>query len=328
MKKLLVLMLTLMLMFTLSGCVGSPISDFEDQLSELEDNLSETESVLARSLSAQVALQEALNEALAQIDELTYVDPYAYDISQLSPYILGYVGEPSYNHISEWFETDYDLDGEVSEQESLDSYAEMLEWFDYDHIVVLTLEDVSDMQWCIDESMSDEYIDAAKYAIEYYDGIEWVNASWTVESDCSLYRFSFSWITQEELYNELYASYIDEGYSEELAVEMATDYSTYAIAYNSLSLDWENDNYYNYGYTEISFIVDSMVDMTETEKAFVALHEMSHSFGLDDIYDEEFIELTLMYGYADGQELLPVLRDFDLYNLYYIYYTEEDPVVE
>jgi len=48
----------------------------------------------------------------------------------------------------------------------------MLEEFDYDHIVTLSLEDARDMRWCIDEAMDEEYIEAAIYAIEYYDGIE------------------------------------------------------------------------------------------------------------------------------------------------------------
>jgi hypothetical protein len=66
----------------------------------------------------------------------------------------------------------------------------------YDHNVVLNSEDLSDMQWCIDGSMDQEYIDAAIYAISYFNGIEWVNASYIIEDDfennCSSYKFTFT----------------------------------------------------------------------------------------------------------------------------------------
>jgi hypothetical protein len=128
----------------------------------------------------------------------------------------------------------------------------------------------------------------------------------------------------------LYDSYIYEGYDEDLAHQMAMDFSMGAIAFNSLGLDYENEDYYHYGSTGIYFIFEAMEELTQTEKNFVALHEMGHSFGLDDIYDIEFAGYTLMFGSAEGQdELLPILRPFDLWNLNYIYNnTEEEEVVE
>jgi len=106
---------------------------------------------------------------------------------------------------------------------------------------------------------------------------------------------------------------------------LATDFSTNAIAFNGLMLDIFNEEFNTYGYSSIFFIKEAMEDMTESEKAFVALHEMSHSFGLDDIYDEAFIGYTIMYGRAEGQdELVPVLRPFDLYNLAFIYNKQEE----
>jgi hypothetical protein len=108
---------------------------------------------------------------------------------------------------------------------------------------------------------------------------------------------------------------------------MAYDFSTNAIAFNSLGLyEDEAEEYNTFGSSNIYFIVDSMEGMTENDMNFVALHEMTHSFGLDDIYDEEFIGLTLMYGLLEGQEdsLNPVLTSFDLYNLAYIYYIAEE----
>jgi len=108
---------------------------------------------------------------------------------------------------------------------------------------------------------------------------------------------------------------------------LAYDFVTNVIAFNSLGLDVDNEDFDTYGTTQITFLVEAMEDMTQTEMNFIALHEMGHSFGLDDIYDEEFIGLTIMYGYASGQdELIPELRPFDLYNLYYIYFNEEDQV--
>ena len=250
-----------------------------------------------------------------------------YDISNIPTNLLYYLGDSSYNHISSWFETDYNLDGEIDEEELEWSYEDMFEAFaeyglpEEDFIITLTLEDVSNMVWGIDENMPQEYIDAAIYAIEYYDAIEWIDTSYVLTSDLSQFRFTFTIITQEDLYDQLYESYIDEGYEETLADEMATSFSTNVIAFNSLGIDTDNENFNTYDTTSISFIVESMVDLTQSEKNFVALHEMSHSFGLDDIYDEAFIGYTIMYGAAEGQdELLPTLRPFDLYNLAYIYY--------
>lgn len=250
---------------------------------------------------------------------------YSYNISDIPEELRYHLGDSSYNHISDWFMTDYNLDGEISEEEELLSYEDMLLYFEYDHIVTLTLEDVSNMVWGIDETMPQEYIDAAIYAIEYYDGIDWINASYVITDDLSEYRFTFSLTTQEDLYNELYDAYIAEGYEETLADEMAFEFSTNAIAFNSLSIDTENEAYNTYSTTDIYFILDSMEYLTQSEMNFVALHEMSHSFGLDDIYDAAFIGYTLMYGSAEGQdELLPILRPFDLYNLAYIYNVNQE----
>jgi hypothetical protein len=108
--------------------------------------------------------------------------------------ISDYLGDSSYTHISDFFEQDYNLDGVISEEESLQSYEEMLEWFGEDHIITLTQDDVIDMDWCICDDMSEEYIDAAVYAIEYYDdNVAWVNTTWVItESDCSSYKFSYN----------------------------------------------------------------------------------------------------------------------------------------
>jgi len=255
---------------------------------------------------------------------------YSYDVSGLPQHIKDHLGEKSYTHISKWFEEDYNLDGDITLDELQRSYMAMLEEFDYDHIVTLSLEDARDMRWCIDEAMDEEYIEAAIYAIEYYDGIEWIGASWVLSDDCSSYDFIFSWITQAELYEELYEHYLgvcynDVCYEEDIADRLATDFSTNAIAFNGLMLDIFNEEFNTYGYSSIFFIKEAMEDMTESEKAFVALHEMSHSFGLDDIYDEAFIGYTIMYGRAEGQdELVPVLRPFDLYNLAFIYNKQEE----
>lgn len=249
-----------------------------------------------------------------------WVPDYSYDISVIPLELRYHLGEPSYNHISDWIESDDNLDGKIDELEAEIALDAILEVFGSNYIVTLTLEDVSNMVWGIDENMPQDYIDAAIYAIEYYDGIDWIDTDYVLTSNLSKYRFTFTLITQEDLYDELYTSYIYEGYEETLADEMAINFSTNAIAFNSLRLDQKNENYNTYSTTSIYFIVESMVDLTQSEKNFIALHEMSHSFGLDDIYDEAFIGYTLMYGAAEGQdELLPILRPFDLYNLAYIY---------
>jgi len=113
---------------------------------------------------------------LPEEDPIDVVD-YSFDISGLPEYITSQAGEPSFNHISEWFETDYDFDGDYTDIELELSNLEMLEYFDEDHIVILSDVDIAGMDWCIDENMSDEYINAAIYAIEYYDGIEWFTAT-------------------------------------------------------------------------------------------------------------------------------------------------------
>jgi hypothetical protein len=108
-------------------------------------------------------------------------------------------------------------------------------------------------------------------------------------------------------------------------MDLADSFSSNGIAYNSLRIkDDEEGNYNTFDSTTITFIVDAMTDMLENERDMVALHELSHSFGLDDIYDEDYIGISLMYGVADGQEeLIPELTVFDLYNLAYIYNREE-----
>lgn len=321
MKKLLLGLLLLLVSLTMSACV--PTEDLFDQ-------------VECGPGTVLLGNQCVIDNINPDPDPDPVEDPeeidYSYDLEDIPDELEYYLGESSYSWISQWFETDYNLDGEVDEDELELSYTEMLELFEEDGIVTLTLEDVSDMDWCIDGWMPQEFIDAAIYAIEYYDGIEWVNAEWTVEyDDCTDlgYKYTFSWTDQLTVYLDRYDSYIEQGYAEELAVEMAFLDATNVIGYNSLMLDVDNENYFDLEYTDIFFVYEAMYDMTQDELNFVALHEISHTFGLDDIYDEEFIGHTLMYGRAGGQEeLVPELRPFDLYNLYYIYHVEEEEVTE
>jgi predicted Zn-dependent protease len=65
-----------------------------------------------------------------------------------------------------------------------------------------------------------------------------------------------------------------------------------------------------------------MDDASPELKEHVALHELGHSFGLDDLYDAILERYSIMY-YASSNIILTDLTEFDILNLEWMYKNKE-----
>lgn len=83
----------------------------------------------------------------------------------------------------------------------------------------------------------------------------------------------------------------------------------------------------------IMYNIDLMDELDEEGLEHIALHEMTHLFGLDDLggpnaddYDspsDDILEEYSIMFWSTGDITLPDLTEFDLYNLAWMYDTEE-----
>ena len=66
-----------------------------------------------------------------------------------------------------------------------------------------------------------------------------------------------------------------------------------------------------------------MDDMSAEMKEHVALHELGHTFGLDDLIDDILEPYSIMY-YMLGDVILVDLTEFDKMNLEWMYVNKEE----
>jgi hypothetical protein len=166
--------------------------------------------------------------------------------------------------------------------------------------------DPLDVDVYIDGNMSQTLIDVTIEALNQYDDIDGIIIKYEIVTDLP------------EEYEVLFTTYRD---SEE---DHCSEDDSDVIACNSLFFDEKiTSSTIRYNLDVLEWILEEYPDQYEDYALAIALHEFGHTFGLDDIYNDYMAEVTIMY-FADDGGMFTALKDFDIYNLEYMYKTKED----
>ena len=207
-----------------------------------------------------------------------------------------------------------ELDEEpLTEQEAIDTYGGSYGfiWDDYGDTFYFPYDD-SNIIVCIDSNLSEDLITAVIMAVEEFDALEYISLTYELSDDldtdiiegCSL---------EAEVYDHIiiFTSYRDT------EVDWCSDNDEDVLGCNVYDID---------GLQIISSVIYFNLNLLEGEDfsllEHVALHELGHTFGLDDLYVEELGQYTIMYN---NTEHTPVdLLPYDLYNLEWMYNTNDE----
>jgi hypothetical protein len=243
-------------------------------------------------------------------------------------------GEDAYTQLYEWYLIDEDENGEYSEEEIQNAIELVEEDYGSNKILLLDIDSNNgDIYFCLDSTMDRDYIEASVEGLEVWDEFQFVDLYYILDDDCydiefdySDYNFLITTITEEELYDIYYESYLYSGYSEEDADLMASEDAEETIAVNYFNIDWDNlDGDYAYINTSQIFLKEeAMEELTLDEKYEVIIHELGHTFGLNDIYDDQMSGYSIMYGYANNGSDLDDLTYFDITNIEMMYSENSD----
>lgn len=209
------------------------------------------------------------------------------------------------------FDEEYTEDVDpISEQDAIDYYGGTYAFMQEDGYTLYFPWDDSNILVCIDSNLPEDYITASIMAVEEFDALDFITLSYEMSDDPDTEVIEGCSFTIDEDgyevsdYNIVYSYYVEENdnlaYNEYEAMDGIIYFSL--ITFNLYNLDGE--------------------DFALLEH--VALHELGHTFGLDDLYLEELGEHSIMYN--NDEYSSPDLLPYDLYNLEWMYYTnDEDP---
>ena len=155
--------------------------------------------------------------------------------------------------------------------------------------------------------MDQSYIDAAILAVEEFDSLEYIEITYhlsdeTCDMDTEIIIFTIYSGSEEPFCSD----------------EPGGDDDT--LGCNS---SWYDDVDGSIGSSTIKFNTDLMDDMSAEMKEHVALHELGHTFGLDDLIDDILEPYSIMY-YMLGDVILVDLTEFDKMNLEWMYVNKEE----
>lgn len=149
---------------------------------------------------------------------------------------------------------------------------------------------------CIDSTMEQKYIDASIAAIDEYNKLEYVGIEYILSDSCADQYMIFGQYDDQE------RDYCSDDDSEVVACNL----SYYELANGEII---ESKLMYN----------DRIMDqLTEEDIINTAIHEVGHSFGLIDLYEDEFAAISIMY-YQTSEYIFTELTQFDIDNLNWFY---------
>jgi len=231
----------------------------------------------------------------------------------LSILVLSACGEYTY----------YIPDREKSVQELFNEYGRTWAYsWDEDTFEILWFYYYADnISACIDSTMDQSYIDSSILAIEEFDSLDYISITYHMSDDP----------LTPDVVESCPISLEDEDKYEDIIV--FTVYSGSVDPFcsgipggddNTLACNWffydETDG--AIGNSIIKFNTDLLDELDAETKEHIALHELGHTFGLDDLYDDILERYSIMY-YASKDIILPDLTEFDLMNLEWMYKNKE-----
>jgi predicted Zn-dependent protease len=149
---------------------------------------------------------------------------------------------------------------------------------------------------CIDSTMEQKYIDASIAAIVEYNKLEYVGIEYILSDFCDNQYMIFGQYDDQE------RDYCSDDDSTVVACNLA-----YYNAENGQIM--ESTLMYN----------DRIMDeLSQEDIVNTAIHEIGHSFGLVDLYEDEFAAISIMY-YQTSEYIFTELTQFDIDNLNWFY---------
>jgi predicted Zn-dependent protease len=149
---------------------------------------------------------------------------------------------------------------------------------------------------CIDSTMEQKYIDASIAAIVEYNKLEYVGIEYILSDSCDNQYMIFGQYDDQE------RDYCSDDDSTVVACNLA-----YYNAENGQIM--ESTLMYN----------DRIMDeLSQEDIVNTAIHEIGHSFGLVDLYEDEFAAISIMY-YQTSEYIFTELTQFDIDNLNWFY---------
>ena len=211
-------------------------------------------------------------------------------------------------------ELELDLEQEVetlTEQEAIDIYGGSYAYIrDYGEALYFPYDD-SNIIVCIDSNLSEDLITAVILAVEEFDSLPYISLAYELSDDPETEIIEgCPYVIEED--NRVY------------------EHNIIFAPYRDTEVDWCSDNdedvlgcnvYNKYNQMIYDSAIYLNLNTLEGEDfallEHVALHELGHTFGLDDVYVEELGEYTIMYN--NSEHASPDLLPYDLYNLEWMY---------
>jgi predicted Zn-dependent protease len=163
-------------------------------------------------------------------------------------------------------------------------------------IVHIPDDKIGSIDACIDNTMEQKYIDASIAAIEEYNKFDYVNISYILSNYCA-----------EE--------YMIFGQYDDQERDYCSDDDSTVVACNLAYYDAANGQIME---SKLMYNDRVMDELSQEDIVNTAIHEMGHSFGLVDLYEDEFAAISIMY-YQTSEYIFTELTQFDIDNLNWFY---------
>jgi predicted Zn-dependent protease len=149
---------------------------------------------------------------------------------------------------------------------------------------------------CIDSTMEQKYIDASIAAIAEYNKLEYVGIEYILSSSCADQYMIFGQYDDQER-------------------DYCSDDDSRVVACNLSYYDLANGQIIE---SKLMYNDRIMDELSQEDILNTAIHEIGHTFGLVDLYEDEFAAISIMY-YQTSEYIFTELTQFDIDNLNWFY---------
>lgn len=193
----------------------------------------------------------------------------------------------------------YTLDDDGLTMEQLIEYYGGQEAYIYDDVyddtyLYLSVDD--ELHYYIDDDVSLEYILIFEEAIGEFNDLGFITITYEITdvviTDGVSYDYGFVVLEYQTFEDDM----LD------------------AMAYNEISWDESGDIIYS----AIHLSTDNYYLYEDEVLISLLIHEIAHTFGLVDLYDDDFNDDSIMY-YMDHELMPTTFTEFDIYNLRFMY---------
>jgi len=164
------------------------------------------------------------------------------------------------------------------------------------NIIHIPFEKLDSIDACIDNTMDQQYIDASIAAIAEYNKFDYVNITYILSNYCT---------------NE----YMIFGQYDDQETDYCSDDDSKVVACNLAYYDLANGQIME---SKLMYNDRIMDELSQEDILNTAIHEIGHSFGLVDLYEDEFAAISIMY-YQTSEYIFTELTQFDIDNLNWFY---------